>query len=152
MVHIMKKSILAALMGAVSLSAAWLPASAQTVQQEDRVTIPAPELRIEAPTRRHFMDEAEFGAFKGGYQLSNGQVLVLKRMGTRMYAEVGDMGQHQIVAISRNTFVALNQKLQVRIDIDQRGDVGGELLMVVPGSSVAGTDPGQDRLVHVAFR
>eukprot|EP01032_Pedospumella_encystans_P004791 gene4791-5684_t len=88
-------------MGAVSLSAAWLPASAQTVQQEDRVTIPAPELRIEAPTRRHFMDEAEFGAFKGGYQLSNGQVLVLKRMGTRMYAEVGDMAAVALAGAAR---------------------------------------------------
>lgn len=131
------------------MGAAWLPASAQTEQQEDRVTIPAPQLRIEAPTRRYYMDEADFGAFKGGYELSNGQVLVLKRVGTRMYAEVGEMGQHQIVAVSHNTFVALDQKLQVRIDIDQRGDVGGELLMVVP-ASLAGQ--GQEQLLRVAFR
>ncbi|KQV85894.1 hypothetical protein ASD15_30185 [Massilia sp. Root351] len=96
------------------------------------------------------MDEADFGAFKGGYELSNGQVLVLKRVGTRMYAEVGEMGLHQIVAVSPNTFVALDQKLKVRIDIDRRGDVGGELLMVVPGSSVAGGAP--EQLLRVAFR
>ncbi|WP_157200919.1 hypothetical protein [Massilia sp. Root351] len=146
----MKKLILAALLGAVSMGAGWLPASAQTAQQEETVTIPAPQLRIDAPTRRHYMDEADFGAFKGGYELSNGQVLVLKRVGTRMYAEVGEMGLHQIVAVSPNTFVALDQKLKVRIDIDRRGDVGGELLMVVPGSSVAGGAP--EQLLRVAFR
>lgn len=133
------------------MGAAWLPAYAQTEQQGDTVTIPAPTLRIDAPTRRHYMDEADFGAFKGGYDLSNGQVLVLKRVGTRMYAEVGQMGWHQIVAVSPNTFVALDQKLKVRIDIDSRGDVGGELLMVAPGSSVAG-QPAQEKLVHMAFR
>jgi hypothetical protein len=147
----MKTSILAALLGAASMGAAWLPAVAQTEQQGDTVTIPAPELRIDAPTRRHFMDEADFRAFKGGYELSNGQVLVLKRLGTRMYAEVGEMGMHQIVAVSANTFVALDQKLKVRIDINSRGDVGGELLMVVPGSSIAG-QPAQDQLLRTAFR
>lgn len=131
------------------MGAAWLPASAQTAQQEETVTIPAPQLRIEAPTRRYFMDEAEFSAFKGGYDLSNGQVLVLKRVGTHMYAQLGEMGLHRIVAVSRNTFVALDQKLQVRIDIDQSGDVGGELLMVVP-DTMAGQ--GQEQLLRVAFR
>lgn len=149
----MKKLVSAALLAAASMGAVWLPASAQTAQQEETVTIPAPQLQgIEAPTRRHYMDDAEFGAFKGGYSLSNGQVLVLKRVGTRMYAEVGDMGRHQIVAVSSNTFVALDRQLKVRIDLADSGEVGGELLMVVPGSSVAGADPGQDRLLRVAFR
>jgi hypothetical protein len=146
----MKKSIVAALLGALSVGAAWLPASAQTEQQGDTVTIPAPTLRIDAPVKR-YMSEMEFSAFKGGYDLSNGEVLTLKRVGNRMYAEVGDWGQHQIVAVSKDTFVALDQKLKVRIDINNFGDVGGELLMVVPGNSVAG-QPAQEQLLRVAFR
>ena len=131
------------------MGAAWLPAVAQTAEQEDTVTIPAPLLRIEAPTNRRYMDPVEFRTFKGDYQLSNGQVLALKRVGARMYAEVGQLGEHQIVAVSHNTFIALDQKLKVRIDIDDSGDVGGELLMVVP-ASVAGQ--GQEQLLRVAFR
>ena len=132
------------------MGAVWLPAVAQTAQQEETVTIAAPSLRIEAPTNRRYMDPVEFRTFKGDYQLSNGQVLALRRVGARMYAEVGQMGEHQIVAVSHNTFIALDQKLKVRIDIDEGGgDVGGELLMVVP-ASVAGQ--GQEQLLRVAFR
>jgi hypothetical protein len=146
MVHIMKKLLLAALMGAACAGA--------VAQQSETVTIPAPTQTIsaiEAPTQRVYMGEMEFGAFKGGYDLSNGQVLTLTRKGSRMYAEVGDLGAHQIVAVSQNTFVALDQKLKVRIELDAPGNVGGELLMVVPGRSVAGL-PAQDTLMRVAFQ
>jgi hypothetical protein len=148
MVLIMKKLLLAALMGAACMGA--------LAQQSDTVTIPAPAQSIsaiEAPTQRVYMSDMEFGSYKGGYDLSNGQVLTLTKKGSRMYAEVGDLGEHQVVAVARNTFVALDQKLRVRIDLDTGiGDgVGGELVMVVPGRSVAGL-PAQDTLMRVAFR
>lgn len=144
----MKKLLLAALMGAVCVGA--------QAQQSETVTIPAPAQTIsaiEAPTQRVYLTDMEFGSYKGGYDLSNGQVLMLTRKGSRMYAQVGDQDEHQVVAVAHNTFVALDQKLKVRIDLDTGvgSGIGGELLMVVPGRSVAG-EPAQDTLMRVAFR
>jgi hypothetical protein len=148
MVHIMKKLLLAALMGAACVGA--------LAQQSDTVTIPAPAQTIsaiEAPTQRVYLTDMEFGSYKGGYDLSNGQVLTLTKKGSRIYAQVGDMDEHQVVAVAHNTFVALDQKLRVRIDLDTGfgSGIGGELLMVVPGRSTAGL-PAQDTLMRVAFR
>lgn len=144
----MKKFLLAGWLGVVCGGA--------LAQQSDTVTIPAPQQPlsvIEAPTQRVHMTDMEFGSYKGGYDLSNGQVLTLTRRGSHMYAEVGDQGAHQIVAVAHNTFVALDQKLKVRIDLDTGvgSGIGGELLMVVPGRSVAGL-PAQDTLLRMAFR
>ncbi|CAN7477993.1 hypothetical protein LJR289_003187 [Pseudoduganella sp. LjRoot289] len=147
----MKKILLVALLGACA--GATLPlAGAQTTQQGDTVTIPAPApLQIAAPGPGRYMDPAEFGRYKGGYSLSNGQTLTLSRSGTRMFAEVDAEGAHQIIVTGKDTFVALDRKLQVRLEFDGDGDVGGELLMVVPGKSIAG-QPAPDRLMRVALR
>jgi hypothetical protein len=119
--------------------------------QGDTVTIPAPA-GIAAPTAWRYMDAREFGDYKGGYVLSNGQTLTLSRAGTRMYAEIDRQGAHQIVSTAQHTFVALDRKLQLRLEYDNHGEVGGELLMVVPGRSVAGTEQAPEQLVRVALR
>jgi hypothetical protein len=152
MVNIMKKSILATLLGAFAL--ATLPlASAQTMPaaQDDTVTIPAPSA-IAAPGPGRYMDPVEFGHYKGGYSLSNGQTLMLTRRGTRMYAEIEDQGAHQIVVTAPDTFVALDRQLQVRFEFDSLGDVGGEVLMMVPSRGVAGESAAPAQLVRMAIR
>jgi hypothetical protein len=152
-VHIMKKILLTALLGVCTICVSPL-AAAQQEKQGDTVTIPAPApAQIASPSPARYMDAAEFGNYKGGYNLSNGQVLTLtqSRYGTKMYAEVDNLGAHQIVSTGKDTFVALDRKLQVRFDFDRVGDVGGELLMVVPGKNIAGVvEP--DQLVRVAWR
>ncbi|MFA9216996.1 MAG: hypothetical protein ACEQSK_07800, partial [Sphingomonadaceae bacterium] len=84
--------------------------------------------------------------------LSNGSSLTLSRKGNRMYAEIDDRGQHEIVGANANTFVALDRQLQVRIDLQRDGGVSGELLMVVPGPQVAGAAPAAPQYLLVALR
>lgn len=151
-VLIMKKILLTALLGVCTIGASPLTAAQQ--QQGDRVTIPAPApAQIAAPGPARYMDAAEFATYKGEYSLSNGQTLTLtrSRFGTRMYAEVDKLGAHQIVNTGKDTFVALDRKLQVRFEFDHAGDVGGELMMVVPGKNIAGVvEP--EQLLRVAWR
>lgn len=137
------------LLGAV-LCAASIGAQAQT-QTEDRVTIPPPRLTIDLPQRTYMMDSSEFREFRGTYTLSDGRQLRMRSFGRLMYAEVGGEGEHRLVAANHNTFVALDRKLKVRIDLADNGDVGGEVLMAVP-MQVAGTGEVQEVVVRLAAR
>ncbi len=135
--------LLAALLCAASMSA--------QAQLEDRVTIPAPRLSIDLPERTYRMDSSEFREFRGTYTLSDGRELRMRSFGSLMFAEVGDEGEHRLVAANHNTFVALDRKLKIRIDLADNGAVGGEVLMAVP-MQVAGTGAVQDIVVRLAAR
>jgi hypothetical protein len=135
------------LLGAV-LCAASMGAQAQI---DDRVTIPAPRLTIDLPERTYMMDSSEFREFRGTYTLSDGRQLRMRSFGRLMFAEVGEEGEHRLVAANRNTFVALDRKLKIRIDLADNGDVGGEVLMAVP-MQMAGTGEVQDVVVRLAAR
>jgi len=135
------------LLGAV-LCIASMGAQAQI---DDRVTIPAPRLTIDLPERTYMMDSSEFREFRGTYTLSDGRQLRMRSFGRLMYAEVGEEGEHRLIAANHNTFVALDRKLKVRIDLADNGDVGGEVLMAVP-MQVAGTGEVQEVVVRLAAR
>ncbi|NVM76555.1 hypothetical protein FHW83_002350 [Duganella sp. SG902] len=132
-----------------ALCAAALGAQAQ--QGDDSVTIPAPRLKIELPAKQYHMTVADLNEFRGAYQLSNGQILRLRGIGTVLYGEIDDQGEHRMVAASRNTFVALDRKLQVRIDREQYGEPGGEVLMAVPVRSAETGEIGE-HVVRLAAR
>jgi len=136
------------LLGA-ALCAAALGAAAQS-QQEERVTIPAPRLTIDVPAHHYSMNPSEFADFRGGYTLSNGQTLYLKHNGIAMYAELDDQGPHRIVATGPSSFVALDRKLSVRIDLKPDGDVGGEVLIAMPVGVAANGEP-EERVVRLAM-
>lgn len=137
------------LLGAV-LFAASIAAQAQA-QTEDRVTIPPPRLTIDLPQRTYVMDSSEFREFRGTYTLSDGRLLRMRSFGLHMYAEVGDEGEHRLVAANHNTFVALDRKLKVRIDLGDGGEAGGEVLMAVP-MRVAATGEVEEVVVRLAAR
>lgn len=149
----MKKILLTALLGVCTIGVPPLTA-AQQATQGDTVTIPAPApSQIAAPGPARYMDTVEFSNYKGAYSLSNGQTLTLtqSRFGTKMYAEVDNLGAHRIVSTGKDTFVALDRQLQMRFEFKDDGDVGGELLMVVPGKTIAGAVQ-PDQLLRVALR
>ncbi|MTV38131.1 hypothetical protein [Duganella radicis] len=134
---------------AIALCAAAMGAQAQ--QGDDSVTIPAPRLKIELPAQRYHMPAADLKEFRGAYELSNGQILRLRGVGTVLYGEIDDQGEHRMIAANRNTFVALDRKLQVRIDREQYGEPGGEVLMAVP-VRVAETGEIGEHVVRLATR
>ncbi|MGK5037792.1 hypothetical protein [Janthinobacterium sp. LB3P118] len=135
----MKTWILAGTLGVCALLA-----NAQSLPDSQTVTIPGGRLQtIELPAHRHFMNAQEFAPFRGGYALANGQVLHLRNAGTIgafMYARIDDQEEHRIIASSRNSFVALDQQLAMRIDLRDDGSVGGEVLMRVPAETMASGD------------
>ncbi|WP_454774801.1 hypothetical protein [Janthinobacterium tructae] len=132
----MKTWILAGTLGVCALLA-----NAQSLPDSQTVTIPGGRLHtIELPAHRHFMNAEDFYPFRGGYELSNGQVLHLRNassIGAIMYARIDDQDEHRIIASGRNSFVALDQQLAMRIDLRDDGSVGGEVLMRVPAEKLA---------------
>ncbi|AYM76395.1 hypothetical protein D9M09_11810 [Janthinobacterium agaricidamnosum] len=135
----MKTWILAGTLGICALLA-----NAQTLPDSQTVVIPGGRMQtIELPAHRHFMSAQEFSPFRGGYELSNGQVLYLRNassIGAMMYARIDDQEEHRIVASGSNSFVALDRQMAMRIDLRDNGRVGGEVLMVVPAEKLASGD------------
>ena len=132
----MKTWILAGTLGVCALLA-----NAQALPDSQTVVIPGGRMQtIELPAHRHFMSAQEFSPFRGGYELSNGQVLYLRNassIGAIMYARIDNQEEHRIVASSSDSFVALDRQLAMRIDLRDNGSVGGEVLMRVPAEKLA---------------
>ncbi|MDQ4624510.1 hypothetical protein [Janthinobacterium lividum] len=132
----MKTWILAGTLGVCALLA-----NAQTLPDSQTVVVPGGRLHmIELPAHKHFMSAERFAPFRGGYELSNGQVLYLRNAGTigaMMYARIDDQEEHRIIATGSDSFVALDQQLAMRIDLRDDGSVGGEVLMRVPAEKLA---------------
>jgi hypothetical protein len=135
----------------VALCAAALGSNAQTRQDGESVTIPAPRLQIVVPEHTYRMDRRDFEEYSGGYELSNGQTLTLRHNGFAMYASLDGQEPHRIVATGRNAFVALDRKLQVKIELQPDGKVGGEVLIAMPSQKLADGSPGAE-VVRVAMR
>jgi hypothetical protein len=125
----MKRLLFAVLLGTLSLAA-----PAQT-SQDNAVTIRG--YQIELPTVPRHMFAGDFDAYKGAYDLANGDVLVLRQQGRRMYAELGDGERRELVSAGKGIFVALDRQLKVTLNHGYFGDVSGELIMVAPRSDVA---------------
>ena len=135
----MKTWILAGTLGVCALLA-----NAQSLPDSQTVTIPGGRLHtIELPAHRHFMSAEMFAPFRGGYELSNGQVLHLRNagsIGAIMYARIDEQDEHRILASSNNSFVALDRQLAMRIDLRDDGSVGGEVLIQLPAQTLASGD------------
>jgi hypothetical protein len=135
----MKTWILAGTLGVCALLA-----NAQSLPDSQTVVIPGGRLQtIELPAHKHFMSAERFAPFRGGYELSNGQVLYLRNagnIGALMYARIDGQEEHRIIASGSNSFVALDRQLAMRIDLRDDGSVGGEVLMVVPAEKLASGD------------
>ncbi|MGK5040723.1 hypothetical protein ACQ4WQ_10305 [Janthinobacterium sp. GB1R12] len=135
----MKTWILAGTLGVCALLA-----NAQSLPDSQTVVIPGGRLQtIELPAHKHFMSAERFAPFRGGYELSNGQVLYLRNagnIGALMYARIDDQDEHRIIATSSNSFVALDRQLAMRIDLRDDGSVGGEVLMQMPADKLASGD------------
>ena len=142
----MKKFALVSILSTLSLVAA-----AQSAPNADTVTISGTERAISLPSQYYKMWPVEFYEYKGAYSLSDGKSLTVFNRGQKMYAKVEGQDAHEIVAAASNVFVALDEKLKMRIDLHDDGSVGGELLMLVKRDVASGAGP-SEQLVTVAFR
>jgi hypothetical protein len=122
----MKTLLLLPLLSIVSVAAL---AQTQSPQVVNQVQIPAIAPSIEVPAHPLRMAAVDFGMYKGGYDLANGQTLTLYSSGRRMYAQLGDGERSEIVGAGTSSFVALDRSLKMNFERLPTGDIGGELLI-----------------------
>ena len=122
----MKRLLISALFGTLSLAA-----SAQT-DQDSAVQIHG--YQIQLPAHPHKIFPGDFDTYKGTYDLSNGETMVLKANGRRIFAEIGDRPKTEMVAASSHEFVAVDQQFKMSLR-EAWGDVTGEVYLVVPAKT-----------------
>lgn len=120
----MKRLLLSTLLGLLPLVAA--------AQTEPGQSMRMKEYQIELPTKVYRMYPGDFDTYKGVYDLSNGDTMVLRAIGRRIYAEVGKRPRTEMVAAAPNVFVAIDRQLKLTLEDGISGEVTGELIMVVP--------------------
>ncbi|MES2756327.1 MAG: hypothetical protein V4693_03045 [Pseudomonadota bacterium] len=130
----MKRLLLAIGLGTLALAA-----TAQTEPEDTSVRIPG--YQIQLPAQPYRLMPGDFNDFKGAYDMSNGDSLVLRQYARTMYAQVGDGPRTEIVAAARNEFVSVDQRLKMTLNKHDDGLVTGELLMAAPQQALgqAGT-------------
>ena len=123
----MKRLLLAAFLGMLTLGA-----SAQA-QPDNAVRIRG--YQIELPAKPLRMFPGDFDIYKGTYDLSNGDTMVLRSHGRRLFADIGNRPRTEMLAASPNEFVAVDRQFKMTLTAEQFGDVTGELLLVAPGQT-----------------
>jgi hypothetical protein len=121
--------------------------------QEDTVSVPvrANEVRIDLPDNHKKMWPADYDDYKRDYSLSNGQTLSIISRGTNMYAYVGNDKWHKIAAIAPNTFVALDRKLKMEINLLGEEQANGWVTMVVPAQQLSSGEIVPEKIVYFAM-
>ncbi|WP_426208711.1 hypothetical protein [Massilia sp. TWP1-3-3] len=138
----MKRVLLFVVLGGLAL--------APKAQDQSGSSVEVRGSQISIPSHAYPMHVEDLMTYEGTYDLSNGDVMHLRRSGSRMYARIGNQLAKKLVAASQNEFVALDRKLRITLNPDDYGGMNGELLMVVP-RSVAGTGGG-DQVVRLSVR
>ena len=127
------------LLSAAALAQNAAPAAPAASGEESILNVHARQ--IELPATGYRMMPGDFDQYKGGYELSNGDTLMLYQRGKSIYATVGDSEPHEVVATARNVFVARDRELKVTLERSNSGGYSGELLMAVPGTSTQASGP-----------
>ncbi|WP_426175168.1 hypothetical protein [Massilia sp. TWR1-2-2] len=91
-----------------------------------------PGYRIELPEQPYRLMPGDFIDFKGAYDMSNGDTMVLRQYGRKLFAEIGDGPRTEIIPATRSEFVSLDEQLKMTLNRNFGGLVKGELLMASP--------------------
>ena len=102
------------------------------------------------PAHTYQMSSWEMADLPSSYELSNGQILTLRHNGIVLYAQLDDQGEHRIVATGPSSFVALDRQLQLHVEFQPDGNIGGEVLIAVPGRVAAADQP--QEAIRLALR
>ncbi|MBV8667059.1 MAG: hypothetical protein JO269_11305 [Burkholderiaceae bacterium] len=139
----MKKIVLISLLSALTMSA-----FAQNAHSDATVTVSAaPEKNTAFP-----MTTADYERFAYIYELSNGKTLTLFTRVGKKYAVLEDEPSREVIATSSHSFVTLDRHLEMTLNLQDNGDVSGELLIRTP-KTVSSNDSGPvEHYVFVAGR
>lgn len=140
----MKRLLLSILLGGFALSALAQDAA-------DRSSS-ASANDIALPAHAYKMFPEDWDVYKGKYFMSNGESMVLRRVGLRMYAEVAGGAPQQLVAAAENVFVAIDQRLKITLVDEGLGHITGQVVMVVARQMVQQQDAMRSDVVRLAIR
>lgn len=130
----MKRLVLATLLGMLTLVA--------TAQTEPDSAVRIRGYQIELPAKPFHMFPGDFDVYKGTYDLSNGETMVLRSHGRRMFADIGNRPRTEMIAAAPNEFVAVDRQFKMTLAAAEFGDVNGELLLVVPSRAAQANGTG----------
>lgn len=131
----MKRLLLATFLGMLTLGA--------SAQAEPDNAVRIRGYQIELPAKPIHLFPGDFDVYKGTYDLSNGETMVLRSRGHRIYAEIGDRPRTEMVAAASNVFVAVDRQFKMTLSAPEFGDITGELLMVVPSRTAQADGTGE---------
>lgn len=145
----MKNFFFAAMLGAMSLTA-----TAQTASKDETVNVPGSALKIELPAKPLHLMREDTDQYRGGYMLSNGQMLYLRTYGqhSALYGEISGQGMRKMVAASPNTFVAVDRSLKVTINLTSDDVASGEVLIAQPSQRMADGSWSKEKVVSTVLR
>lgn len=140
----MRRLLLSVLVGGFSLSA--------IAQDAPDTSIWVNSSSITLPAKPYKMFPEDWDTFKGTYDMSNGQTMVLRRTGLRMYAKVANRPPQELVAAAENVFVAVDQQLKMTLVDEGLGHVTGQMVMVAPPQSARQSNATQGDVVRLVSR
>jgi hypothetical protein len=137
----MKRLLLSIALGALSLAA---------TAQDPATSVRVPAYAIEIPAQPLHMFPGDFDKYKGSYDLSNGESMTLRQVGAHIYANVGDRPRTEMVASSRNSFVAVDRQFKMTLQgANYDENVTGEMLLVTPASAAQQANGATSEVVRI---
>ncbi|WP_295996746.1 hypothetical protein [Rugamonas sp.] len=114
-----------------------LAMTSSVVHAQDDVIVNAPTLRLDSNEPLHRVSSDDLGRYRGAYELSNGQTLIVRSWGARLYAALDDQPQHELAATGDHGFAARDGQLKIYIDLHDDGRASGQLLIATPPRQLA---------------
>lgn len=140
----MKRLLLSTLLGVFTLAA--------TAQSGPDSAVRIRGYQIELPAKPLHIFPGDFDIYKGAYDLSNGETMVLRQQGHRLFADIGARPRTEMVAAAPNVFVALDRQFKMTLSDNDFGPVTGELLLVMPSQSAQANAAGGEVVRLVTSR
>lgn len=140
----MRRFLLSILLGGLALSG--------TAQDASDASFSATNDDIALPAQAYKMFPQDWDVYAGKYFLSNGQTMVLRRAGLRMFAQVAGGPPQQLVAVSDNVFVATDQRLKMTLIDQGLGSFTGQVVMAVPRQMAQQSEASHGDVLRLAIR
>jgi hypothetical protein len=139
----MRRFLLSVLLGGLATSA---------IAQNPDPSFSAINNAIALPAQPYKMFPQDWDVYAGKYFLSNGQSMVLRRVGLRMFASVAGGPPQALIAASANEFVATDQRLKMMLVDEGLGRFSGQVVMLAPHSMAQQSTASQADVLRLAIR
>lgn len=140
----MKRVLLLVLLSGVALAAAGQTSPSQSVEVRGSQSKPPTPAYSALP---HALED-----YAGVYRLSNGERMIIRKTGRRMFAEIGYRPRKELIPIGANEFMALDRQVSMTFMEDQDGAMTGDLSMLMKVPRTLGDAGGFDVVRLVAGR